>query len=161
MCPQCEKIMTKGKIFLIAAVFVGIFTFGYLTADGIWEKKYLKFKLDSEKEYSALLESKIEADQANRLRVNAVETKYVNELQEQKDVYEKTIANLRKHFTPSGVFNCTANGQCVPRTSDDTSEFVCYRTGDLQRRIEESLVIANRADELALKYNTLLKMVKK
>lgn len=153
--------LSKGKIFLIAVVFVGIFTFGYLTADGIWEKKYLKFKLDSEKEYSALLESKIEADQANRLRVNAVETKYVNELQEQKDVYEKTIANLRKHFTPSGVFNCTANGQCMPRTSDDTSEFVCYRTGDLQRRIEESLAIANRADELALKYNTLLKMVKK
>lgn len=153
--------MSKEKLFLIAMTVISIFTFGYLTADGIWEKKYLKFKLDSEKEYSALLESKIEADQVNRLRVNAVETKYVNELQEQKDVYEKTIANLRMHFTPSGVFNCTANGQCMPRTNNDTSEFVCYRTGDLQRRIEESLAIANRADELALKYNTLLKMVKK
>lgn len=153
--------MSKSRIFLIAFTFIGVFTFGYLTADGIWEKKYLEFKLKAEKDYSALLESKIEADQANRLRVNAVETKYVNELQEQKDVYEKTIANLRKHFTPSGVFNCTANGQCVPRTNSNTSEFVCYRTGDLQRRIEESLAIANRADELALKYNTLLKMVKK
>lgn len=151
--------MTKGKIFLIAAVFVGIFTFGYLTADGIWEKKYLKFKLDSEKEYSALLESKIEADQANRLRVNAVETKYVNELQEQKDVYEKTIANLRKHFTPSGVFNCTANGQCVPRTSDDTSEFVCYRRSELLYRIEKTLAIGRDAQRVNLQYKALLEII--
>lgn len=152
--------MSKDKIFLIAVAVISIFTFGYLTADGIWEKKYLKFKLDSEKEYSALLESKIEADQANRLRVNAVETKYLRELDEQKAVYEKTIVNLRNHFTPSGVFNCTSSGKCVPRTSDDTSEFICYRTGDLQRRIEQSLAIGQRADQLALKYNTLLKIVK-
>lgn len=152
--------MSKSKIFLIAIAVISVFTFGYLTADGIWEKKYLEFKLKAEKEYSALLESKIEADQANRLRVNAVETKYVNELNEQKAIYEKTIANLRNHFTPSGVFSCTASGQCVPRTSNDTSEFVCYRTGDLQRRIEESLAIGHRADQLALKYNTLLKIVK-
>lgn len=153
--------MSKSRIFLIVFTFIGVFTFGYLTADGIWEKKYLEFKLKAEKDYSALLESKIEADQAHRLRVNAVETKYVNELQEQKDVYEKTIANLRRHFTPSGVFNCTANGKCVPRTNSDTSEFICYRTCDLQNRIEQSLAIADRADQLALKYNTLLKMVKK
>lgn len=152
--------MSKTRILLIAFTFIGVFTFGYLTADGIWEKKYLEFKLKSEKEYSTLLEQKIEADQANRLRVNAVETKYTKELTEQKAIYEKTIANLRLNFTPSGVFDCTSSGQCVPRASDSTAEFVCYRKGDLQRRIEESLAIGNRADELALKYNTLLKIVK-
>lgn len=152
--------MSKSRIVLIVVAVIAIFTFGYQVADGIWEKKYLEFKLNAEKQYSALLEQKIEADQANRQRVNAVETKYTKELTEQKAIYEKTIANLRLNFTPSGVFDCTSSGQCVPRTSDSTAEFICYRKGDLQRRIEESLAIGNRADELALKYNALLKIVK-
>lgn len=151
--------LSKGKIFLIAVAVISIFTFGYLTADGIWEKKYLKFKLDSEKEYSALLESKIEADQANRLRVNAVETKYTKELQNQKVIYEKTISNIRSHFVPNGVFDCSTSGQCVPRSSDSTSEFVCYRTSDLRSKIEQTLAIGRDADNLALKYNTLLNIV--
>ena len=152
--------MSKSKIFLIVAAILFVFGFGYKTAEGIWEKKYLEFKLKSEKEYSALLESKIEADQANRLRVNAVETKYLQELNEQKAVYEKTIVNLRRNFTPSGVFDCTSSGECVPRTSGSTSEFVCYRTTDLQQRIARSLAIGHRADQLALKYNSLLKIIK-
>lgn len=151
--------MSKSKIFLIAIAVIGVFTFGYLTADGIWEKKYLEFKLKAEKEYSALLESKIEADQANRLRVNAVETKYVNELNEQKAIYEKTIANLRNHFTPSGVFSCTASGQCVPRTSNDTSEFVCYRRSELLYRIEKTLAIGRDAQRVNLQYKVLLEII--
>lgn len=152
--------MSKSKIFLGVIAVLAVFTFGYKTADNLWERKYLEFKLNAEKEYSALLESKIEADQVNRQRINAVETKYTKELNEQKAVYEKTIANLRDNFTPSGVFDCTSSGECMPRTSGSTSEFVCYRTTDLQQRIARSLAIGYRADQLAIKYNTLLKIVK-
>lgn len=152
--------MSKTRILLIVFTFIGVFTFGYLTADGIWEKKYLEFKLKSEKEYSALLEQKIEADQANRLRVNTIEKEYLNELDTQKREYEKIIAVMHDSFHPSGVSNCPASGDGVPRTSDDTAKLVCYARTELQRRIAKSLVIANRADELAVKYNALLKIVK-
>lgn len=153
-------IMSKSRIVLIVVAVIAIFTFGYYTADNIWERKYLQFKLTAEKEYSTLLEQKIEADQANRQRVNSLEKEYLNELDIQKREYEKIIALMHDNFHPSGVSECPASGDGVPGTSDDTTNLVCYTKSELHKRISESLAITKRADELAVKYNSLLKIVK-
>jgi len=44
----------------------------------------------------------------------------------------------------------------VPTTTDK-QDFLSFRKAEFQRKIKESLDIANECDKLALKYNSLLK----
>ena len=151
--------MNKGILAAIAAV--AVFGAGYFTANTIWERDFAEFKLKAEKDYSALLEKKLEADSENRKRINELESSYLNQINEQKQSYEKTIADIRRNFKPSGVSKCPEGGNGMSRTNSDTSELVCYRRADLQHKIEQSLAITRDADRLAVKYNTLLNMVQK
>lgn len=148
------------KVAIVLGV-VAVFGAGYFLADTLWERDFAEFKLKAEKDYSALLEKKLEADRQNREQVSRLESEYLTTINEQKQSYEKTIANMRANFKPSGVSKCPDGGNGVSRADSDTSELVCYRRADLQHKIEQSLAITRDADRLAVKYNTLLNMVKK
>lgn len=148
------------KVAIVLGV-VAVFGAGYFLADTLWERDFAEFKLKAEKDYSALLEKKLEADKQNREQVSRLESEYLTTINEQKQSYEKTIADIRRNFKPSGVSKCPSSGDGVPRADSDTSELVCYRRADLQHKIEQSLAITRDADRLAVKYNTLLNMVKK
>lgn len=148
------------KVAIVLGV-VAVFGAGYFLADTLWERDFAEFKLKAEKDYSALLEKKLAADDENRKRVNELETKYLTTINEQKQSYEKTISDMRRNFKPSGVSKCPSSGDGVPRADSDSAELVCYRRADLQHKIEQSLAITRDADRLAVKYNTLLNMVKR
>lgn len=148
------------KVAIVLGV-VAVFGAGYFLADTLWERDFAEFKLKAEKDYSALLEKKLESDRINREQVSRLESEYLTTINEQKQSYEKTIANMRRNFKPSGVSKCPPSGDGVPRADSDTSELVCYRRADLQHKIEQSLAITRDADRLAVKYNTLLNMVQK
>lgn len=121
-----------------------------------YQSEIKEYKLLKEQEYSQALEEKIEENQQLRQRVYDVESNYLK----QKSEYEKTIADMRSNYTISGLFDCSRDGQCLPRTDGSTSEFVCYRTGELRQRVDSTMVIGQRCDNLAMKYNALLTIVK-
>lgn len=147
------------KAFIIGVAVLIIYGFGYYTADQKWERDFLEFKLNSEKEYSALLEEKIKSDSENKNRISAVERKFLTELNAQKVTYEQVISDLHNNFHPSGVSSCPACKNSVSRPNSDTTELVCYTRSELRRKVAQSVAIGHEADELALKYNALLEVV--
>lgn len=145
--------------YVAVGLCVVAFGLGYAMCDNVWDRKYLAFKASAEKDYSSLLEKKIEADRANQAKINAIESRRIEDVEALKKEYEKTIADVRANFKPSGVLDCPTGKDSVPRTDNNTSELVCYRKSELLARIEASMAIAKRADELALKYNALVNLI--
>lgn len=133
---------------------------GFLVGVGVTALKYenniAEYKLDAEKAKSELIMKQVEADKAKREAVYQIESEYLKQLNDKDAHYEKVIADMRNEFNPSGVFDCSRNGECMPRKDGSTSEFVCYRTSELRSKITRTLAIGKEADELALKYNALL-----
>lgn len=147
------------KVVALIAGAVFCFAAGYYEAEKTAKLEFSKFKLEAEKDYSALLRKKIDADKANAARIAKLDKAHQSAIQKQKQSYEKTIANLRTNYKPSGVPSGTASGGSMPRSGDDSREFVCYSEAEFYERIARSLAIANRCDKLAIDYATLLRMI--
>lgn len=141
-----------GAVFCFAA--------GYFEAEKAAKLEFSKFKLEAEKDYSALLKKKIDADKANAARIAELSQAHQSEIQKQKQSYEKVIANLRTNFKPRGVPSGAAGGGGMPRNNSDSRKFICYTEAEFYERVARSLAIANRCDKLAIDYATLLRMVK-
>ena len=138
--------MTVGK-YVYGLVACAIFALGYGSAT-------YKAKLDFT-EYQLEVQKKIaELNRSNTERVRAIEFENQDNLTKQKENYEKTIADLRRNFKPSGVFKCPK----LPTAGAGSPELICYTRTELRSKIESTLAIAREADELAVKYNSLLKI---
>lgn len=150
---------TKYIVIGCIAAIVGVYYAGYKHADTNWELRFKDFETQSERAYNDLLKQKIEADQANREKVALIEADHVQQLKVQKENYEKDIVALRANFKPSRVFKCPSSGDGMPRTGGDSAGLICYTRSELQRKIEETVAIGYECDQLAVKYNSLLKML--
>lgn len=146
------------KIIALCVVGAGVAGFfgGYKWASVEFEQ----YKQRSLESYSKLLEEKIELDNANRKRIDQIEKDNLNELAKQKAKYEKVINNIYTDFKPSGVRECPGTGQSVSGTAGDSGELVCYTRSELQRKIAGTMAVGRDADELAVKYNSLLQITK-
>ena len=142
----------ENKIYLIIGAVSALV--GAYGTHLYYQSEIADYKLRKEQEYSHQLELKIEENKKLQSVINEIEW----ELIEQKDSYEKNLADLRSRYSIDGLFDCSRNGECLPRTDSSASEFVCYRTTDLRKRINQSVVVGKRADDLAMKYNALLKV---
>lgn len=88
-------------------------------------------------------------------KLNGITENYLHEI----DEYKKTInAYAANDFSISRLSD-TRPCQSVPGDTADRPGAVCYTPADIQRKIKESLDIAAECDELAIKYNALLKSV--
>lgn len=146
------------KASLFGATLGAAFLLGVYVTSNAYEEKIAEYKLEAEKQLSDLLQQKIESDKRNSARVAQAELAGLKELEELKETYEKTIADLRADFKPSGVSKCPKPDSSVSRTDSDSTELICYSRAELQSKIEQSMALAREADELAVKYNMLLKI---
>ena len=86
-------------------------------------------------------------------RLNGITENYLHEI----DEYKKTInAYAANDFSISRLSD-TRSCKAVPGDTADKPGFVCYAAADIQGKIKKSLDIAAECDELAIKYNALLK----
>ena len=88
---------------------------------------------------------------------------YLNKIEVMQNEHEKDIIdlnNLRDTVTVKCVSNSSKTDKSVSGKTKDKSGVKCYTDSELQRKIERSLVIAGECDELAVKYNALLKVCK-
>lgn len=145
--------------YVIIGCAVALFGFGYGVADYKASVEFTEYKLAAEQKQNAL-EDEIEAlNKENENLVRSMEQEAIEQLTEQKETYEKIIDDLRTRLGTDGVFIDSRNCSDLPRTSEDSRGFVCYTESDLHRKIEKSLAIAHEADQLAVKYATVLKIV--
>ena len=147
------------NIKLISVAVVAVFGIGYMTADHLAEVEFTEYKLRMEQEKSELQYEIDVLNRENRARIRSLEFEHQRQLDLKKDEYEKTINDLRDNFNPSGVRDCPSTSSNVSRPDSDSTGLVCYTESELRGKIERSLAIANEADQLAVKYATVLKMV--
>lgn len=153
--------MTLGyfKFAAAALILLGAYLFGHSVASTKAELEFTRFKLQSEQAYSALLAEKQRQDTQYAVKIRELENEHVEAVTELRAEYDKTIANLRKSFKPSGVRKCPESGNNGAPALNSSRELVCYSASDLRARIEQSLAIGARCDKLATDYNTLLKVI--
>lgn len=105
----------------------------------------------------------IETERNLQNKQNQIVADYLQQislLEAQHNEDKINLDNLRDAFDVKldGMCNTNNSGSSTMSTKTGTqSNLKCYTRAELQRKIERSMAIAREADELAIKYNTLLK----
>ena len=135
--------------YLIAAAGACIlfaFIFGY-------HQGAEKVKRDMAIQAAAQAEDARKTEKALQEKLNGITENYLHEI----DEYKKTINAYDANDLDVNRLSDTRPCKAVPGNTGDKPGFVCYAAADIQRKIKESLDIAAECDELAIKYNALLK----
>lgn len=123
--------------------------------------RFETYKAEASANYTKLLEEKIAQDRANSQRVTELEKQRLEETEKLRADYEATIKNLRTQYTINGLHKGSpASYNSSAGKDNDSSGLVCFSEADFYARVAESMAITERADELAIKYDTLLKVCK-
>ena len=135
--------------YLIAAAGAAVlmaFVFGY-------HQGAEKIKRDMAIQAAAQAEDARKTEKALQKKLNGITENYLHEI----DEYKKTINAYAANDLAVNRLSDTRPCQSVSGDTTDKPGFVCYTPADIQRKIKESLDIAAECDELAIKYNALLK----
>lgn len=149
--------MTNIKYILAISLFCAGCYVGYTFENSRFET----YKAEASTNYTKLLEEKIAQDRANSQRVTELEKQRLEETEKLRADYEATIKNLRTQYTINGVYKGdSASYNSSAGESGNPGGLVCFSEADFYGRVAESMAITKRADELAIKYDTLLKVCK-
>ena len=135
--------------YLIAAAGACIlcaFIFGY-------HQGAEKIKRDMAIQAAAQAEDARKTEKDMQKKLNGITENYLHEI----DEYKKTISAYADNDISLNRLSGARSCKAVPGDTADRPGFVCYAAADIQRKIKESLDIAAECDELAIKYNALLK----
>ena len=88
-------------------------------------------------------------------KLNGITENYLHEI----DEYKKTISAYAANDISLNRLSDARPCKAVPGDTADRPGAVCYTPADIQGKIKASLDIAAECDELAIKYNALLKSV--
>ena len=133
-------------VALTGAAVLMAFVFGY-------HQGAEKIKRDMTIQAAAQAEDARKTEKALQEKLNGITENYLHEI----DEYKKTINAYAANDLDVNRLSDARPCQSVPRNTTDKPGFVCYTPADIQRKIKESLDIAAECDELAIKYNALLK----
>ena len=112
-----------------------------------------KVKRDMAIQAAAQAEDARKTEKALQKKLNGITENYLHEI----DEYKKTISAYADNDISLNRLSDTRPCKAVPGNTADKPGFVCYAAADIQGKIKESLDIAAECDELAIKYNALLK----
>lgn len=126
------------------------------------------------KQYNQTIE-RLELEQLQNLQQlqsqqNIVVSGYLQKIKTLEGEHERTLQELETaqfSNTVTGV-NCVVSNaihdslhkdggsKTTVQTAGDKPDLICYTRAELQRKVKESLDLAKEADELAIRYQTLL-----
>ena len=135
--------------YLIAAAGACIlfaFIFGY-------HQGAEKVKRDMTIQAAAQAEDARKTERDMQKKLNGITENYLHEIEE----YKKTISAYADNDISLNRLSDARPCKAVPGDTADRSGAVCYTPADIQGKIKKSLDIAAECDELAIKYNALLK----
>ena len=133
-----------------------------------YEKGYsnCELKMQSEMREVELKNSKliIEKERALRIEQDKIVNDYLETIETMRAKHEQDIIDLNNLRDTVNIPKCVSNSsktdKSVSGKTKDKSGIRCYTESELLRKIESSLDIAKQCDELAVKYNALLKACK-
>lgn len=131
-----------------------------------YEKGYsnCELKMQSEMREVELKNSKliIEKERALRIEQDKIVNDYLETIETMRAKHEQDIINLNNLRDTVTVPKCVSNKNTgssgVSAKTSNKSNLKCYTESELLRKVERSLDLAREADELAVKYNALLKV---
>ena len=165
-------MLIKLKLYAICtAVVIALVSVSYV---------YLSYRIECE--VKDRYERKLQEFRAEELQnlqdlqheQNETVTAYLNEINILKQQHEqdlKEIENAKfkdtvtvpvpfpviRHDTNCGLHENNNGAETVP-TAGVKSDLICYTRAELQRKVKESLALTREADELAIRYQTLLEV---
>lgn len=152
-----QTVLYKFSAFVVICIL--IFGLGYLKGSKETEREYI------EKLNLAQLENSnkiIEQERIMQSKQDQIVSDYLKQIEDMKNEHTKeliTVSNLRDTVTvPKCVSNKNTGGSGVSAKTSNKSNLKCYTESELLRKVERSLDLAREADELAVKYNALLKV---
>ena len=127
------------------------------------------------KQYSQTIE-RLELEQLQNLQQlqsqqNIIVSGYLQKIKALEGEHEKTLQELETaqfSNTVTGV-NCVVSNavnslhknsgsQTTVQAAGNKPDLICYTRSELQRKVKESLALTREADELAIRYQTLLEV---
>ena len=139
---------TRYLVALTGAAVLMAFIFGY-------HQGAEKVKRDIAIQTAAQAEDARQKERDMQARLNGITENYLHEIEE----YKKTINAYADNDISLNRLSDTRPCKAVPGKTGDKPGAVCYTPADIQGKIKASLDIAAECDELAIKYNALLKSV--
>ena len=127
------------------------------------------------KQYSQTIE-RLELEQLQNLQQlqsqqNIIVSGYLQKIKALEGEHEKTLQELETaqfSNTVTGVNRVVSNAvnslhkdsgsKATMQTAGNKPDLVCYTRSELQRKVKESLALTREADELAIRYQTLLEV---
>ena len=123
------------------------------------------------KQYNQTIE-RLELEQLQNLQQlqheqNVIVTGYINDIERLKEQHEKDVKELENaNFKDTVIVKPTVSECVCPsggskatvQTAGNKPDLVCYTRSELQSKVKESLALTEEADELAIRYQTLLEV---
>lgn len=162
------SFIAKYKYCFISLAFLLVFIKGYYygssTTEHRYELKIAKQQEDYQAKFIELHTSLMEKEHELQEKANKTEEQAQKEIELARGDYESVISDIHSDkYIPSGLYNTTTakSADCpMPKATANTDNIKCYTERELRSRIERSLAIGEKCNELAIKYNNLLLFVK-
>ena len=141
----------------LAVVIIGVAIYGTGYYQG---RDSMLVKLDRQRLDNA--NNLIEVERRAQTKQNEIVAEYLKQIKDMESENEKIKASAIRD-TVVIKRNCMSDSKAsagVSTTTGVKSNLRCYTEAELQSKIERSMAIARECDQLAVKYNTLLKTCK-
>lgn len=159
------------KLYAIcAAVIIALVSCSYLylsyriecEVKDRYERKLQEFRAEELQNLQDLQHEQNETVTAYLNEINALKQQHEQDLKEIENAKFKDTITVNVPFPVKPVSNCGMhkdnNSQTAVPTAGTQSDLICYTRSELQRKIKESLDLAEEADELAKRYKALVEV---
>lgn len=143
-----------GGISLIGALVFAYYK-GYVNAS-----EHYRSMMDTA--YAENLKSIQEILVSQDTREKEIVSSYLSQIETLKEAQYEEIQSIKSEHI-SDTVKCMSDSNTSKGVSPKVrtrSDLICYTEAELLRKIKESMVIAGECDQLAARYNTLLKVCK-
>lgn len=152
-------------IILSGVSWVLLYGVGYYSGSSAtnqkWVLKTQKETIFYQNKLSNLIAQVRRQEQEYRDKIDAIVSDNIKKEEELRNEYEQTISDLNNgKLTIGGLHECKSDktSNNLPAAKQNSAELVCYSKAELQSKIQRSLAITVECDQLAVRYNSLLKV---
>ena len=127
-----------------------------------YERKLQEFRAEELQNLQDLQHEQNETVTAYLNEINALKQQHEQDLKEIENAKFKDTITVNVPFPVKPVSNCGMhkddNSEAAVPTAGTQSDLICYTRTELQRKIKDSLAITNECDQIAKRYEALVKV---
>lgn len=149
-------VISVALLFSLIGLLYWSYSKGYDNAEQYYISKLKQLESDNTKKILAI-------ERTNHEKQQMIISEYIQQMEMMKNAYDKELSALNvadvSDVVGRRMYDCESSSR-VSAEDNNTETLRCYTEEQLLDKIKASMVIAQECDELALKYNSLLKICK-